>query len=292
MDKFTRTASLAATRAGDELLSQFRKETVRVRGCEVIAIQERGLSKEITSDSDYAADKIILSVIENSFPHHNILTEETGEIPKGSPYTWIVDPLDGSGNYLNRNPFFSISIALAYENQIILGVIYAPQLGELIIAEKGKGCTVNGKQVRVSNTHQLEKSYIVGCEGGDPSNVRFAKMGHALHKNIKDFRKIGSAAIEGFMVASGRVDAFTTLNISSWDVAAAILCVEEAGGTVTDFNGNPWDFEKTDLLMSNGRLHDAILKELAENDITQPAKTNILKYMSSVRTNEISSLKP
>ncbi len=116
--------------------------------------------------------------------------------------------------------------------------------------------------MRVSDTTELARTYIVGCPGGDPDNKRFAKMEYTLHQRNKDFRKIGSAAVEAYMVAAGRVDAFTTLNISPWDVAAGVLCAEEAGGKVTDFNGDPWDLQKTDMLVSNGHVHYAVLAEL------------------------------
>lgn len=100
---------------------------------------------------------------------------------------------------------------------------------------------------------------MVGCPGGDPDGSRYAKMSYVLSNEIKDFRKMGSAAIEAYMVASGRVDGFVTLNISPWDIAAGALCVQEAGGRVTDFEGRPWNLEKSDVCMSNGVLHDVIL---------------------------------
>ena len=105
------------------------------------------------------------------------------------------------------------------------------------------------------------------CIRDRKNNVRFAEMEYALHQQIKDFRKIGSAAVECYMVAVGRVDGFTTLNISSWDVAAGVLCVTEAGGRVSDFHGEPWTLEQTDLLVSNGLVHDAILAELQSANI-------------------------
>ena len=132
----------------------------------------------------------------------------------------------------------------------------------MVVARRDHGCTVNGRPVRVSTTSTIDKTYVVGCPGGDPNNRRFAEMEFHLHKQNKDFRKIGSAAIEAYMVAAGRVDAFTTLQISPWDVAAGVLCTEEAGGRVTDFNGDEWDLQKTDLLVSNGVVHDQILTEI------------------------------
>ena len=153
-------------------------------------------------------------------------------------------------------------------------MIFAPFIEEMAVARKDHGCTINGRPVRVSETTELARTYIVGCPGGDPDNRRFARMEYALHQKNKDFRKIGSAAIEAYMVAAGRVDAFTTLNISPWDVAAGVLCTQEAGGRVTDFNGDAWNLDKTDLLVSNGLVHDAVLAEI--NDAGIPAGVDSL----------------
>ncbi len=269
MHYFADVAVEAATRAGQHLVKNFRNHQASVYGNDILSVANRTLSKEVTSTNDYEADEIIIDFIRQSCPDHDILTEETGHIDNGSPYKWIIDPLDGSSNFLNHNPFFAVSICLAYEDKPITGVIFSPFLEEIVVARKGQGCTINGRPVRVSTTEEMAKTYIVGCPGGEKNNVRFSEMEYALHRDIKDFRKIGSAAVECYMVAAGRVDAFTTLNISSWDVAAGVLCAEEAGGRVTDFHGEPWTLEKTDLLVSNGSVHDVILARLAEAQIPQ-----------------------
>ena len=270
MHYFADVAVEAATLAGQHLVNNFRNHQASVYGDEILSVSNRTLSKEITSSNDDEADKIIIDFIRERCADHNLLTEETGHIDNGSPYTWIIDPLDGSSNFLNHNPFFAVSICLAYNNEPITGVIFAPFLEEMVVARRGQGCTVNGRPVFVSSTSELAKTYVVGCPGGEKDNVRFAEMEYALHQQIKDFRKIGSAAVECYMVAAGRVDAFTTLNISSWDVAAGVLCAQEAGGTVTDFHGEPWTLNKTDLLVSNGMVHEAILSELADADVPLP----------------------
>ena len=271
MHYFADTAVEAATLAGKALVGNFRNHQASVYGDEILSVGNRSLSKEVTSSNDHEADKIIIELLRERCPDHNLLTEETGLVDNGSPYTWIIDPLDGSSNFLNHNPFFAVSICLAYENEPITGVIFAPFLEEMIVARKDQGCTVNGRPVRVSKTQELAKTYVVGCPGGEKNNVRFAEMEYALHQQIKDFRKIGSAAVECYMVAAGRVDGFTTLNIDSWDVAAGVLAVQEAGGRVTDFNGQPWNLQKTDLLVSNGLVHDAILGELGNAGVVKDA---------------------
>jgi len=216
---FTKTAVDAAVQAGEHLLSNYKRHHIEMYGSKTHSVSNRGLTKEITSSLDHEADQIIIELISDRHPAHNILTEETGMIDNGSPFTWVIDPLDGSSNYVNHNPFFAVSVCLAHENVPITGVVFAPYLEEIAVARKDHGCTLNGRPVYVSETPELERSYIVGCPGGDPNNSRFATMSYVLHESIKDFRKMGSAAIEAYTVASGRVDAFVTLNISPWDIA-------------------------------------------------------------------------
>lgn len=259
MEFFTKTAVDAAVLAGKHLLSKYKRHHIEMYGADTLSVANRGLTKEITSSLDNEADQIIIELIAERHPGHNLLTEETGKVHNDSPYTWIIDPLDGSSNYVNHNPFFAVSICLAYENTPITGVIFAPFIEELAVARKGHGCTLNGRPVQASTTNDISKAYIVGCPGGDTNNRRFAMMSYALNDSIKDFRKMGSAAIEAYNVASGRVDAFCTLNISPWDIAAGAVIVEESGGRVSDFNGNPWDLTKSDVCMSNKLLHEDIL---------------------------------
>lgn len=273
MRYFADVAVEAATLAGKHLAGNFRSHQASVYGDNILSVGNRTLSKEITSSNDHEADKIIIDHLTDRCPGHNLLTEETGLIDNGSDYTWIVDPLDGSSNFLNHNPFFAVSICLAFEDQPITGVIFAPYLEEMVVARKNFGCTINGRPVIVSSTSELAKTYVVGCPGGEGNNIRFAESEYVLHKQNKDFRKIGSAAVEAYMVAAGRVDAFTTLSISPWDVAAGVLATEEAGGRVSDFEGRPWNLEKTDLLVSNGLVHDAILVELQAAGVVKPTLT-------------------
>lgn len=263
MEFFTKTALDAALLAGNHLLGEYKRHHVEVYGSNTLSVSNRGLTKEITSIRDHEADKLIIDLISARHPDHNLLTEETGAVDNGSPYTWVIDPLDGSSNYVNHNPFFAVSVCLTYENKPITGVVFAPFLQEIAVARRGHGCTLNGRRVSVSPTDELSKFYTVGCPGGDKNNMRFAKMSGVLNEGIKDFRKMGSAAIEAYTVAAGRVDAFVTLNISPWDIAAGALCVEEAGGMVTDFDGKPWDMTKSDVCMSNGLIHDQILDRLS-----------------------------
>lgn len=284
MHYYADVAVEAATLAGKHLVENFRAHQASVFGVEVSSVGNRSLSKEVTSQNDHEADAIIINHLTDRCPDHNLLTEETGLVDNGSDYTWIIDPLDGSSNFLNHNPFFAVSIALAYKDSPITGVIFAPYLEEMVVARRGHGCTVNGRPVFVSDTDELAKTYVVGCPGGEKSNKRFAELEYAIHKQNKDFRKIGSAAVECYMVAAGRVDAFTTLSISCWDVAAGVLCVEEAGGRVSNFTGEPWNLEKTDLLVTNGLVHDVMMSELDKAGVVDPAAIDLSEADKSAST--------
>ena len=242
--------------AGSYLCDNFKKDAS--------LFSQRGLSKEVTTSYDKECDRIIKENIVRCFPDHSMLTEESGEEDKGSDYRWIVDSLDGSGNFAAGNPFFSVSIALMHKDELILGVIYAPLLDELYVAEKGKGAYLNGERIRVSKFKNLENSYIVACEGGSKTNERMSELFAAVYPSVKDMRKLGSAAIECGYVASGRAEAYATLSIYPWDIAAGILLVQEAGGQVTDFKGKEWRPEQADVLCTNGNLHDTMLKRLKD----------------------------
>ncbi len=267
------TAIMVAKKAGSYLLQNFRQHPALLKA--------RATAKELHTRYDKTSDKMIIREISKKFPTHTLLTEESGFIGRKSSYTWIIDSLDGTTNFSRGNPFFSVSIALACgedsrrensrrknsgrENsgkKLLLGVIYAPFLGELYVAEKGKGAFLNGKRIHVSSRGHFETSYFLSCEGADRSNERIARVNALFHARVKDLRKLGSAALEMAAVASGKAEAYLTTSMDPWDVAAGILLVEEAGGNVTDFKGKEWGFERTALIASNGIVHDKVLRRL------------------------------
>jgi myo-inositol-1(or 4)-monophosphatase len=245
-----------ARKAGDYLLENFRKDTE--------LIKRRGLSKEVTTKYDLESDRIIVTAIKEKFPDHNILAEESGLHDVQGQYLWIVDSMDGSGNFAMGNPFFSVSIGIMKDDELVLGAIYAPFLDELYVAEKGKGATLNNQPLKVSNQSEITNAYIVACEGGSKSNVRMNKLFNQIYPDVKDMRKLGSAAIEAGFVATGRAESFTTLEISPWDVAAGVLLVQEAGGKVTNFLGEDWKNKKQDLVFSNKIMHEELLKRVRD----------------------------
>lgn len=240
--------------AGEILLRHFRKDKSLVK--------LRKSVKGITTKYDIMVDTFIIDEITKKYPKHNLLTEETGAIDKGSEYTWIVDSLDGTVNFAYGNPLFSLCIALIKGDELILGTVYAPAIDGFYFVQKGKGAYFNNQKVYVSDIKDLKKSYVFLCDGGETDRKRTGKMVSDLYHKVTDARKLGSAGIECAWIAAGRADAYITTKIRPWDVASGVLLVEEAGGKVTDFKGKPWDWKKrqSDLIFSNKKIHNAVQK--------------------------------
>lgn len=243
-----------ARKAGGVLLEAFQRDH------ESICL--RSTAKEAASSYDQLIDRMIVEEISNAYPRHSLLTEESGSHKAGDEWLWIVDSLDGTGNFSNHNPFFSVCIALMHRGELTLGVICAPALNELYMAEKGKGAYLNGVKLDVSTIGELTRSYIIYCEGGSKDRGRTGGLLRSVYPYVIDIRKLGSAGLETAWVASGRADAYFTTAIEPWDVAAGVLLVTEAGGKASDFSGNPWKQERGDFLFSNGLLHEPILELL------------------------------
>lgn len=247
--------------AGNLIIKKFRK----------VNIKDREHGKDVKTIYDISSERLIKRMIMRKFPDHSILAEETGLIKKREDFIWIVDPLDGTSNFVNSNPFFSISIAFASKEDLELGVVYAPFLRELFFAEKSKGAylidllTKKKKRLKVSSTDDLKNSYIVTCEGGEKNKERISEIRRILSLNALDVRKLGAGSLECAWVACSRSDAFVTTKISPWDISAGALLVREAGGSVIDFDGNNWNFlSNTDVLITNGKL-DSSLKSILKN---------------------------
>lgn len=255
--KEKRIAKQVALKAGKLLKDNFDK--FDRRGVKIKS------KDQIQTWLDRAAEKVILKEIKKCFPSHHILSEESGGNRKKSDYFWIIDPLDGTTNYTMHLPAYGVSITLAYKNKLVLGVTYVPSLEELTVAEVGKGAFINGKKLRVSTQNRLSKSLLTFCHG---SMVHDIKRAIKLYSKFKlkgfDYRQIGSAVMEFNFVASGRTEAIMLPGANLYDVAAGALIVREAGGRVTDFNNKPWDIHSKDILASNGRIHNQVLKIINE----------------------------
>jgi myo-inositol-1(or 4)-monophosphatase len=240
-----------ARQAGDTLMKYFRQDWS--------LLKKRGTAKEVATKYDKEVDTLIVTEIERHCPGHSLLTEESGLFQGDPDWLWIVDSLDGTGNFANFNPLFSVCIALMHKSELLLGAIYAPAIDEFYFAEKGKGAYLNGMKIEISDVSDLSQSYILYCEGGDKNKVRTGELLHEVYPHVTDIRKLGSAGLETAWVAAGKREAYFTTRIEPWDVAAGVLLVQEAGGRVSDFQDNPWQPHTSDLLFSNNKLHDKIL---------------------------------
>lgn len=223
----------------------------------------------LVTQADVACQRAILQIIKKNFPQHDFLAEENGLKNTGSAWKWVIDPIDGTTNFAHTMPHFSISIALAYHHEIVLGGVYDVCMNELFLAQKEKGATLNGQKIHVSQVKKVEDALLVT---GFPY-VRQARMPELLKRfeafilTCHDIRRTGSAALDMCWVAAGRFDGYWEDSLNPWDISAGKLIVEEAGGRVTDFQGKKWkdlsSFGKQ-TLASNGKIHKemcAIIKK-------------------------------
>jgi len=246
-----------ARTAGEFLLSHFRQEPDLV--------VQRNSAKEAATSYDKLADDLIIHGIKEHYPDHSLLTEESGFLHGDPEWLWIVDSLDGTGNYANWNPLFCVCIALKHQQEIVLGAIYAPAIDEFYIAQIGEGAYLNGMRIQVSDIALLHDSYIFYCEGGERDRRRTGWFLTKVYPEVVDIRKLGSAGLESAWVAAGRGEAYFTTSIEPWDVAPGVLLVAEAGGMISDFTGGAWNMKKNDLLFSNSRVHSPLIELLGQS---------------------------
>lgn len=244
---------LKAAEAGAAEMSRF------FNGNFVISNKE-GVNNLVT-EADHAAEKAIFEVIQNEYPDHFILSEETGEIVMDSTYKWIIDPIDGTVNFANGIPICCVSIGLEQEGKMIMGAVYSPFLREFYFAQHGFGATLNDKKIQVSNKSEVKSSCLVT---GFPYTYLDMPNGplqvfEKLIRNGVPVRRLGSAAIDLCWVAAGRFDGFYEHKLQAWDSAAGFLMVEEAGGRVSDFTGSPYSPYQPHIIATNGLIHDELV---------------------------------
>ncbi len=211
---------------------------------------------------DRESEEIIINTIRNKFPDHNFLAEES--LQETGQYLWIIDPLDGTTNFIHQYPAFSVSIALKYEGEIILGVVYDPLRHELFTAEKGKGAYLNGKRFSSSSISSLTGSLIAT---GFPFRKKeviddYLTLFKNIFNQVSDIRRAGSAAIDLAYVACGRCDGFFEIGLSPWDIAAGSILIQEAGGLITDFSGGNDYLLTGNIVASTALIHEKLLNEV------------------------------
>ena len=250
MTKELDVAIEAAKAAGEVLRDGFGGErTLRYKG-----------EVDIVTEMDERAERVISEVLKGAFPNYSILAEEGGMLMREGDSRWIVDPLDGTTNYAHGLPIFAVSIALERAGEVSCGVVYDPMRQQLYAAERGAGATLNGQPIEVSDTDELIRAVIVTGFPYDRDEVpaavelfgRFAMMTQSI-------RRLGSAALDLCFVAAGRLDAYYERGIWPWDIAAGSLILQEAGGRITDYQGEKFDLEGREAAASNGALHDALV---------------------------------
>jgi myo-inositol-1(or 4)-monophosphatase len=228
-------------------------------------VEYKGEFNPVT-EVDRLCEQAIVKMILDVFPEHDILTEESPFEGKGSPWRWIIDPIDGTTNYFHGFPCFCVSIGLEVEGEMNLGVVYLPTLHELFLAERGKGAFLNSQRITVSRIARLDRSLLcTGFPYDVHEHVDFY-LRYFRQFMVKSFgiRRPGSAAIDLSYLAAGRFDGFWEFKLHAWDVAAASLLITEAGGKVTDFRGRPFNIYSEEILASNGLIHQQMLQAIWE----------------------------
>lgn len=271
---FLKTAEEAARIAGNVLESWAKKFTVSEKG-----------PSDLVTEADVASQKAIYDLIHSRYPDHNFLGEETLEPAAddasagdssvlGSPgtissagadseYRWVVDPLDGTSNYVHRFPYYAVSIALEHHGELLAGVVYDPNRDEMFSALRGGGAFLNGAAIQPSKVDRLDRtmavaSLPVAARARDRAVKRFLEV----MPYVQTVQRTGSAALNLAYVAAGRIDTFWSTNLKPWDMAAGALLVTEAGGKVTQLNGERFDISVPDLLATNGSEIHARLQKI------------------------------
>lgn len=221
---------------------------------------------DIVTDVDIACQKKIIELIENSYPNDYVIAEEKSNVFDEKRNKWIVDPLDGTTNYAHGYPFFCTSIAYEIMGEVKVGVVYNPIFNELFFSQKGEGAYFNGKRIHVSGVDDMKQALL---STGFPYDLPTSPRNNINHfidflYRAQAVRRDGSAAMNLAYIACGRFDGHWEMKLNPWDMAAGVLLVEEAGGTVSDFKGGSFSIYGDELLASNGLLHNRLIEVLRE----------------------------
>ncbi len=249
-EKEMKVAEKAAREAGKVLMAMFDKN---------IEKRKKGTGRDFVTEADHAAEKTIMGMIKKNFPDHSILSEEYGSY-ENSSYRWIIDPLDGTHNFYYGIPIFGTMIAFEHDKDLKFSVIYMPYTKDFCKAVKGKGTFLNGKRVKVSGrtTKAMYTYHGVNMYNKDK------KLRNLFHECAMKFspeiRNYGCAALSWILIAKGAADGTIAYDHPFWDMAPGILSVTEAGGKVTDADGRKWEHDGKGYILSNGKIHDQLLK--------------------------------
>ncbi len=215
--------------------------------------------------SDKKVEKILIDELQKARPNYSILSEEIGEIKNDQSFKWIIDPIDGTANFLHGIPHFAISVGLEHNSEIICGIIYDPIKDEMFLAEKGNGAYLNNQRMRVSSRSKLKDCIIF--TGGPKIESKDRELSLKEYNNFSSkvlipIRKLGSAALDMAYVAAGRCDGFWQRNLNYWDIAAGIILVKESGGFITDFKGEKEYIQNKTVLATNSKINNEMIEVL------------------------------
>ncbi len=239
--------------AGDILMDYFHGKKSNS-----ISVKGSGDPGNIVTQADLTSEKFLLSKLKKLFPQAGFCAEESGKSGEGD-YRWVIDPLDGTGNFAHGLDYFCISVALTYHDKPVLGFVYRPVTKELFWAQAGAGAFCNGVRLHVSSIKNQEKAFVGLClPYGDERLEAGLENLTAIAQTVAGVRKFGAAALDQAHVAAGRLDAVLFEDLGWWDIAAGMLLVTEAGGIVTDYEGNEIGPDYRSFLASNGLLQDQL----------------------------------
>lgn len=246
----------AARAAGDQIIRYMER-------VQDMTVNSKGRNDFVT-DVDRHAETVIMDTIRRSYPAHAFLAEESGTHGK-SEYQWVIDPLDGTTNYLHGFPQFAVSIALKYRGELDQAVIYDPLRQELFTASRGAGAYLNSRRIRVSQQKSLEGALLgTGFPFGDSDRLEdFINTFRAIFPVTAGIRRAGAASLDLAYVACGRLDGFWEFNLNEWDIAAGVLLILEAGGIISDMDGGNGYLVSGNIMAANPRVHSEMSKRLS-----------------------------
>ncbi len=255
--KNARSVAVGAAMQAGRILSEYAGKTIRI---------DAKQHHDFVTEVDQRSEEAIIQYIRRAFPGHDILAEESGADPKGGDYRWIIDPLDGTTNFIHGMPMYAVSIALEVAGDLTVAVVYEPVRRELFVAEKGRGAYLNDRRLSVSRTSTLSRCLLAtGFPFRDFSLVDdYLKSFRYFMSHVSGIRRAGSAALDLCYLACGRFDGFWELNLKPWDMAAGVLIIREAGGLVTSPSGGTDFLYRGNIVGSNGLIHPWMLEAFRE----------------------------
>jgi len=249
--------AIQAARSAGRIIVRF------VDRLDTIDVNEKSRNEFVTQ-VDHLAEQEIIQTIRQKYPNHAILAEESGITEGDENFLWIIDPLDGTTNFIHGFPQFSVSIALQHRGKLEVGVIYDPLRQELYTATRGQGAQLNSRKIRVSQCKKLNTA-LIGTGFPYKKNHHFKSYidtFEAIFPETVGVRRAGSAALDLAYVAAGRLDGFWEISLKEWDMAAGVLLVKEAGGLVGDFHGEDQFMDSGNLVAANSRIYKILLEKI------------------------------